>query len=131
MLIYTFLISVLIEFFIFFIFIFLSLNKKYQNNFLDKKLKFKNILIFLNLVIAFNIITQLTFIFIIPIFNLNYIHYLVVSEFFIVLVEGYILYLVINKKIRFRYVFLISLLANFLSWQLTPFIYYTFTNLIF
>lgn len=129
MLIITFLISLLLEFFIFY---FLLFKKTKNPNNQNKNIKIlnPNLLKFLNLIISFNILTQLIFNFLIPFLNLNFIHYLVVSEFFIILVEAYILYYVFNKKIDLKKVFLISTLANLISWQFTPFVYYLLITLI-
>ncbi len=84
--------------------------------------KYKSDLIhFIAVIIALNLLTQPIFIFILPLLNLNYVYFLIISELFIIIIEGFFFYYS-YKKINIKKCFLASFIANIFSWQFTPFI---------
>jgi hypothetical protein len=104
----SFLLSILLEFSVFFIFFYFF--RKYRSyNF------YFNLFMMVFLV---NILTQIPFTFIIPFLNFPYLYHLVVSEFFIFLIEAFVICYIFLKK-DYIYMFFISLFANLISWQFT------------
>lgn len=101
--------SILIEFLIFYLFLF-------------KDFRF-SLIELLGIILAINLFTQFIFIFFLPLLELNFIYYLVISEIIIIIGEGYILNQIIYN-IRIKKAIFISFCANIASWQLTPFLVY-------
>lgn len=114
----NFIIALIIEFTIFYLIL----------NYLFKDSKnSKNIYLNLFLIVFFfNILTQSTFLFLIPflfkILNFSYLNYVIIGEILVFLVEGYILYSIFSKNITLKLATFTSFIANFASWQFTPII---------
>lgn len=106
-----FLVSSIIEFIVFYLYLYKF--KKSRGDLLE----------FISIVIALNLFTQTIFIFILPLIKMNFIYYLVVSEFFIFIIEGLLLART-QKGLSYLSAIFVSFLANISSWQFTPFIMY-------
>lgn len=106
----SFIFSTLLEFSVFHTFL-----KKYL-------LKESNLNLF-SIIVALNLLTQPIFLFILPLFELSFIPYLVISELFIFIIEGYLI-VKVYKKIPIEKGIIISAIANLISWQFTPFFVY-------
>lgn len=79
------------------------------------------------IVLGLNIVTQPLFTFVFSLISWKFILYLVISEVFIFLIEGFLLYKIYFQKYKKNGVFwylVISFFANFISWQFTPFFTY-------